>query len=112
LLKQFARWCALQVIHLWNVPPVVREYLETGNDSLREEAYGAAAGAAAGAAYWAADEAAAWAADEATARAAYWAATWAAYDTATYASLADNPTNKYRERFAEMVNEAFEKENI
>jgi len=30
LLRSFARWCALQVIHLWDAPPVVREWV-TGN---------------------------------------------------------------------------------
>ena len=45
LLRDFGRWCALQVIHLWDAPDVVRQYLETGDESLR-----AAAGAAARAA--------------------------------------------------------------
>jgi len=31
ILFEFARKCALAVIHLWNCPPVVKEYLETGN---------------------------------------------------------------------------------
>lgn len=42
LLREFARWCALQVIDKWPVSDVVREYLETGNDELREEARGMA----------------------------------------------------------------------
>lgn len=45
LLRSFARQCALDVSHLWDMPAVVRAYLETGDESLR-----AAAGAAAGAA--------------------------------------------------------------
>ena len=58
ILREFARWCALQVIHLWDCPSVVKEYLETGNPELRAAAAWAAAWAAgAGAA-----EAAAWAA--------------------------------------------------
>ena len=48
-LRSFAHWSALQVIHLWGAPDVVRRYLESGDESLR-----AAAGAAAGAAAWAA----------------------------------------------------------
>jgi hypothetical protein len=104
LLEQFARWCALQVIHLWNVPPVVREYLETGNDSLREDACGAADEAAARAAYWAAARTAYWAATEA----AYCAANEAAYLAAYCAAEADYNTAKYREKFAKMVNEAFD----
>lgn len=47
VLRSWARWCALQVIHLWDAPDVVRQYLETGDEGLR-----AAAGAAAGAAAW------------------------------------------------------------
>jgi len=54
LLRKFARTVALKVIHLWDAPPVVREYLETGDESKR-----AAAGDAARAAAWAAARAAA-----------------------------------------------------
>jgi len=46
LLGEFARWCALQVIHLWEASPVVREYLETGNKSMRATAEAAARAAA------------------------------------------------------------------
>lgn len=52
-LRAFARWCAIQVIHLWDAPQIVREYLETGDESKR---------AAARAAAWDAAKAAAWAA--------------------------------------------------
>lgn len=38
LLYAFARQCALDVAHLWNMPDVVRQYLETGNGALREKA--------------------------------------------------------------------------
>jgi len=57
LLRDFARWCALQVIHLWDAPDIVRQYLETGDESLR-------------AAAWAAARDAAWAAARSAARAA------------------------------------------
>ena len=30
-----ARWCAAQVVHLWDAPEVIREYLRTGDASLR-----------------------------------------------------------------------------
>ena len=53
LLRTFARRCALDVIHLWDAPAVVREYLETGDESKRDAAWDAArdaAWAAAGAA--------------------------------------------------------------
>ena len=38
LLREFARHCALSVIHLWNAPDVVRQYLESGDESLRSAA--------------------------------------------------------------------------
>jgi hypothetical protein len=57
ILRTFARSCALDVIHLWDAPQVVKDYLATGDDSIRD-----AAGAAAGAAARAAARAAAWAA--------------------------------------------------
>ena len=101
LLWQFAREQALSVIHLWDAPEIVVEYLKTGNEDLMAAAWAAAgdaraaAGAAARAAEWAAAGAAAgdaWAAARAAAgdaraaagaaaRAAEWAAAgdaWAA----------------------------------
>jgi hypothetical protein len=94
VLREFARWCALQVLHLWDAPGVVVQYLETGDESLRDAAWhaawyaaGDAAWAAAGATADAADAAgdaawdvawyAAWYAARAAARAATWDA-WAA----------------------------------
>ena len=70
LLREFARWCALQVIHLWECPDVVRRYLETGDESIR-----AAARDAAGAD--------AWEAARDAARAAAWVAAWVAARDAT-----------------------------
>ncbi|OFW58462.1 MAG: hypothetical protein A2133_00850 [Actinobacteria bacterium RBG_16_64_13] len=55
LLREFARWCVLQVIHLRDAPAVVREYLETGREDLRTAAWAAAWDAA-----WDAAWAAAW----------------------------------------------------
>ena len=80
LLLAFARWCALQVIHDWQAPQVVIDFLRTGDESLRAAARAAAAtpGGAVRAA-WAA--AAAGAAGAATAAgSAAWAAgeAWAA----------------------------------
>jgi hypothetical protein len=75
LLREFARMQALSVIHLWEAPDVVCDYLMTGDESSRAAARAAAwdaAGAAAGAAAWAAAGAAAWAAT----RDAAWAAAW------------------------------------
>ena len=68
MLRAFARACALDVIHLWNAPEIVRRYLETGDETIRAAAWAAAwaagAEAAATAAAWAAWAAAgaAWAA--------------------------------------------------
>jgi len=42
LLMEYARWCALSVVHFWECPDVVRKYLETGDESLRDEARDAA----------------------------------------------------------------------
>jgi hypothetical protein len=91
LLRKFARSCALDVIHLWKAPPIVRQYLETGDESIR-----AAAGAAENAA-----RAAAWAAARAAARAAAWAAAGAAENAARAAAWAAQ-----NERLTRMVEEA------
>lgn len=37
-----AREQALSIIHLWNAPDVVLQYLETGDEILREAAWSAA----------------------------------------------------------------------
>ncbi len=79
LLWAFSRKCALDVIHLWDAPAVVREYLKSGREDLRAAALAAArdaAWAAALAAALAAARAAAWAAALAAARDAAWAAAW------------------------------------
>ena len=46
ILHEFARWCALQVIHLWDAPECVRKFLETGDESLCNAAMDAAWAAA------------------------------------------------------------------
>ena len=71
--REFARWCALQVIDKWDAPDVVREYLETGDESIRDAATDAAR-----AAVRAAGRAASRAAARAAARDASWDASWAA----------------------------------
>ena len=73
VMREFARWAALQVCHLWDCPPVVKRYLETGNEAIRYAARGAAWDAARGAARdaaWGAARGAAWGA----ARGAAWGA--------------------------------------
>jgi hypothetical protein len=60
-LWAFSRAEALRVAHLWECPPLVRQFLETGDESLRAAARAAARDAArdaAGAAAWAAWDAA------------------------------------------------------
>ena len=86
MLRAFARQCALDVIHLWDAPQVVRDYLTTGDESLRDGTRDAARAAA----WEAAREAARDAAWEA-ARDAAWEAAWDAQ----------------RERFARLVADEF-----
>jgi len=83
LLRKFARMCALDVIHLWDAPDIVIQYLRSGDETIRAAAWAAARAAAeatawaaawaaaeaAGAAAWAAARATAWATARATARA-------------------------------------------
>ena len=73
VLRKFARECALSVIHLWDAPQVVKDYLKTGDEKLRAAARDAAWAAAWDAA-WAAAWAAAWVAARDAARDAAWAA--------------------------------------
>ena len=92
-LPEFARWCALQVIHLWDAPPVVREFLETGKEELRDAARDTARAAASDAASDAARAAmaAAWAARRAAMAAAMdaaWDAARAARDAARDTAMA------------------------
>jgi hypothetical protein len=104
ILRKFARMCALDVMHLWDAPDIVVQYLKTGDESIRAAARDAAwdaARAAARAADWAAARAAArdaaWdaaraaarAADRAAARDAAWAAARAAARDAAWASARD-----------------------
>ena len=56
LAREFACWCALRVIDLWDAPKVVRDYLISGGHETRAAAW-AAARAAAGDAARAAQEA-------------------------------------------------------
>ncbi len=92
VLREFARKCALDVIHLWEAPDVVRKYLETGDESLRAAAWDAARDAARDAVSAAARDAAraaAWAAASAAARAAASDAAWAAAGDAARAAAWD-----------------------
>jgi hypothetical protein len=50
VLRLFAREAALSVAQYWTMPPVVRQYLETGNEEIRAAAWDAARDAAGAAA--------------------------------------------------------------
>jgi hypothetical protein len=39
IIQAFARRHALSALHLWDAPQIVREYLETGDDSKRKAAW-------------------------------------------------------------------------
>jgi hypothetical protein len=65
LLRAFARQCALDVVHLWDAPQVVVDYLRSGYESLRVAAWAAASDAARDAAWAAARDAAGDAASDA-----------------------------------------------
>ena len=104
MLRFFARRQALSVIHLWRAPAVVREYLETGDESKRAAARDAARDADSSSA----------SRDAYDARGAAWAAAWdsvwvAARDAARDAARAAAGTAA-REMFNEMVRELFEGE--
>ena len=78
LLRRFAADCALDVIHLWDAPDIVREYLADLDEAKRAAAQAAWAARDAAQAAWAARDAAqdAWAAWDAA------QAAWAAWDAA------------------------------
>jgi hypothetical protein len=118
LMREFARWSALQVIELWNAPDVVRQYLTTGDESLRDAARDAARAAARDAAWAAAWDAArdaardaawaaAWDAARAAARDAAWAAAWAAARAAARDAARAAARDDQRDRFRKMVDAAF-----
>ena len=95
MLRYFARMQALSVVHLWNAPDVVLDYLMTGDEYIRAAAWAAAwvaTGDAAGAA--------AWVATGDAARVAAWVAAGAAAWVAT--------GDAARKDFNALVNECFE----
>ena len=101
-LRAFARSCALDVIDKWDAPSVVREYLETGNEELRESARSAA---------WSAARSA-WSA-KAAAESAVWSAVWSAKAAAESARSAAQSAAKslelaQNERLEAMLNRLLE----
>jgi hypothetical protein len=122
MLRYFSRMQALSVIHLWEAPDVVLDYLMTGDEEIRAAAWAAAraaasdaARAAASDAAWAAARDAAWAAARDAARDAAWAAArdaaWAAAsDAARDAARAaawDAARDAARKDFNELARECF-----
>jgi hypothetical protein len=102
LLRQDARNSALSVLHLWNAPDVVKRFLETGDESIRQEARNA--DAASYAAYYAS-----YAAYAAAAADAYYAADAAAADDAAAFAAAADPgvKQKNRDRLQKAVDDKF-----
>jgi len=99
LLREFARWCALEVVGVWSPPPVVVEWLETGDPALKSAAESAAWSAARSAAWsvaesaawsaarsaaWSVAESAAWSAARSAARSAAESAAWSAARSAAW----------------------------
>lgn len=74
VLRTHARWCASQLLHLWDAPDVVREYLATGDESIREAARAIARDVAGGAARVA--RVAAWDCAWGSARGSAWDCAW------------------------------------
>jgi hypothetical protein len=107
ILRQFARQCALDVVHLWNCPAVVLQYLQTGKEELRTAA-GASARDAAQVAAWAASWSAVLDADQVAARvvarAAAQDAAWASARAASSArAAAQAASRKQQSRLLEKM---------
>jgi len=106
LLRHFARQQALSVVHLWDAPQVVLDYL-MGDDAAWDAAWAAARDAARSAA-----RDAAWSAARAAARDAAWSAARAAARDAAWAAARDAARaaawDAARNDFAALVNDAFQ----
>ena len=106
-LWEAARAWALEVAHLWAAPPVVIEYLQTGDESKRD----AASSAALAAAWDAAASSVAWYAASAVASSAALAVAWdAASAVAWYAASAvawDAARDAQRRHFNDAVADKF-----
>ena len=102
LLWRAAREYAQAVLHLWDAPQVVKDFLASGDESLSAAALAAARAAARGAALDAARGAALAAASAAESAAARGAARGAAWDAALAAAM-----DAQRTIFQRLVDEAF-----
>jgi hypothetical protein len=81
ILHAWGRACALKMVDLWDCPRVVRDYLETGDESLRSAAESAAESAA-----WSAARSAARSAAESAAESAAWSAARSAAESAAWSA--------------------------
>ena len=86
-IRLFARQCALDVIHLWDAPQLVKKYLKTGDEKIRDAAWDAA---------WAATRDAAWDAAMDAAMAAAWAAARAAARAAAWDAMREKQTARFK----------------
>lgn len=118
VLRAWGRWCAFQVIHLWDAPEVTKDYLEAGDEAIRDVSWSAAKNAwsdtlsatrlaARGAAAMAAAGVIAWAASGAAAQNARDAASAAASGIATYTTWAITRIAQSRQ-LEHMLHEAHE----
>ena len=95
-LRVAARMFALELVHLWDAPPVVIEFLKTGDEKLRD---------AAGDAVWASEwnaAGAAWAA-MASVRASAWIAVMTSARAAARAAAGDETLEKQNETLTRLV---------
>lgn len=105
VLRKFSRLQALSVSHLWDIPQIVREYLDTGDELKRDAAWAEAwiaAWVAATAAEGTAAGTAAWAAEGDAATAAAWAAAWASEGTAAWDAANELLTNMVMQEHEEV----------
>lgn len=75
MLRAFARWCARSVLHKWDAPRVVVEWLDSGCPALRDSALSAAQSVAQSSA-WDADQFAARPASQSAAQSADQSSAW------------------------------------
>jgi hypothetical protein len=105
VLRGFARFCAWCVLPNWDAPEVVKEWVLTGNEQIRNAAWDAVSNADWNAA-WSAAGSAAWSA----AKSATWDATWdASWDASWSASWEDaRDAAKIRELLEQVLVSALE----
>lgn len=117
VLYEFARWSALQVVDLWDAPDVMRQYLQTGDESLRAAARAAARDAQSTTreAVWYAASAAWFVAQRAVSYVAVYAAeaiarsdTWYTTKDDTWYAIRDAAINTQNDQLEHLVIEAHE----